>query len=398
MGNDIKLDDKAKRNYNAYIYIISLNNNLQKTRFQNNSLVGQNDTIDLSDFPLDEWLKENENNIKSLSNNDFVESVKLKKESEKKNLDKTNIEQALEVIEGVNPKLNNLSIVKLDDGSGVFKEYVHFFDDNGRDYVLYRYAPNDIMEIYNSLIAKVGANNIDAKTLFQELESKMKVVNLQDSESIKNDNSFNENYLKRLGVVEIKNQNSKKLPLGGELFDAENSTGFIVDNKEVKVTENFNGTVEYKTAEETTVIDPNSVNLINDTGYISLTEFILLVTNEEELDSTKEEAIDNYFNHIADLISREDSLSYNEKNELDSYYRFIESLAISETKNNRSQKIYDRHCKLVENNNTKAKALDNQMALRLRCPQNHRTGKVGPYIIVILVILIGIVISFLLIK
>lgn len=318
------------------ISLIQQNPNHQEFSFQGNRLYYQGKMISLENFSLDIFLRENDKFVKEIS---ILEPdaifhildvhVKFEKMKQVQNTE----EKMMNEIKQVSPEIKDMKVIHKKNEDGFEKTYVYYIDQYGVNHILYKYAPTDILKVYQELlIEKKG--HITEKDLYEALNRKLKEIPLETLEQVNSRENAKEDYKERLKLENEKN-NTRKEALGNEkhglyITDMGDVINFQRDKdgnllKEEHLGGNFQNDV--KSLEMKSEISEISEKSVDFVPLISAEKYESLIMHQVMLSEEEQNQVFLYEGYVFDLMVYQEYLLPGLQEILSYYYHLIEILS-----------------------------------------------------------------------
>lgn len=160
-------------------------------------------SIDLNKIHLKNIFNDNfKNNLSNLTIMDFAKILEI--ESQKDEVLPT---ESIEEEKKSNPKIKNFKVIKKMREDGSIIEYPYYIDEYNQIHVLFNYANTNILNEYQKLFISLGGN-VTAQDLYNELERKMKNINLKPIYTPLSD-ELNERVKTEIRSIDQKNQDKR---------------------------------------------------------------------------------------------------------------------------------------------------------------------------------------------
>ena len=358
---------------------------------QNDFLVVGNRLIPLNGLKLEEIYNGSfKDNIANMSADELAEVVRLNAIQNKAKEENLSAEEQMDTIKENSASIQNIGMVTVKG-----KEYVYFTDEKGNNHVLYKYAPTDILRVYNELLSETrDLRNITEKDLFARLESRMQNLELHDSKNVKSlgTDKISERTMNNFDTLEKGRSGSRTrvegnvehdlyvvdgglttLDVGekGELHKVTNATSSF--DSEVAMTTTTSAVENTPDIPEQEVEEPIEEYI---TALISEEKYYRLINSPEELSGENKTEIAHFNSYIGDLFLYEEILNIQLKEILSRYLVEINKIAelqeITEINKNQTSalnKYAELSSKKPEATNRMAK--EEVMKLVLRKPEQY---------------------------
>lgn len=412
------MNNFSETNKKLLVDLIMANPQLNELNMEGNTLIYNNETVDLSNFNLVDLINSETylgGQIENLSSEDVFRIIRLhaltltseQPQVEQNNKFNTSNENQLQVIKEVNPLLKNVTISYKKNEYGGNDEYINIVDSNGKDHLLYNYANSDIIQIYKDLINKTGNLNITPEELYTECLRKLKEVSLRDTHDILNDGKTSEEFSTKVEQFEKSHRQDKHYSLGNEEHDilisndhtvssfSTNEYGDMVqqNHKSGNVSEeNENYTVQTEQNEE--IVNNSEQDEEVKVQLISEEEFYHLINSEMSLSQKEQEQVDLFNSYLGELMIYRDYLLPKLRDILARFENTIMNfeLAEEETLNQNQQRELAKYYELRQKKDeieleNREKTKEEVMRLEYKLPENYNSGHVN-YIAIIVAILI----------
>ncbi len=371
---------------------------LQMFKIENDQLIIGDIRVNLKDMDLKEILNANVlNNIDNLTEDDIKElfSIGIKSKESALLEENNNAEKFND-----NPKIKNFKVIKKYREDGSYLEYPYFIDENNNIHILFNYAGTNILNVYQTLFLKNGGK-VDGKELYQELERKMKNVELLpdyvEDEKLRETTKLESNIVNKTNNDERVYLNSEH----GIYRVGENIYTFDADNhglnKNTANNENEEQLATYNDEfnQESMYIENDKekeANIINEEEYYMLIKY-----------ATKEEMpeIGLFEGFIEDVMKYEEYISPKIKAVLDRYNSYMMSLENKENGTTYELEALKRYKEMLERKDVLKSELnkDNVMIRTRKLEEQYdNSGFTLIYLILIGIIIIIIITIILLAK
>lgn len=343
--------------------LLKTNPAIQELHFNGNSLIFNGQKLDLTNFNIEEFLKDNPNfykEITSLSPSSifnilrlhvlYTEKYRQNIESTKPDIEK--IQENFPVLQSFFP-ITNTNQLKQE------KRYIRYIDENGQNHLLSDTTLEELIKVYHDLVNRFGTG-ITAEELYSELKKgkqEMALESLIDAQMRPNASTEHINNLQHLNNRNIQTGETLDTPLGNEkesLYLSHNQIYTFNLNENYQIVRQNHETREGNTDDEPqqevtseVIIDEQKISLI------TFEEYTDILLSNDELTAEQTDKILAYESFLFDIITYKDYLTpelltiYQKYSALSEYlYQISEPNAIiSETKErfedmqNRSEKV-----------------------------------------------------------
>lgn len=306
---------------NFYIFVNQINQSPEFKKFdiKDNQIGFNGQLIDFTYFDFYDFYAKNpnfKNNLPNLNAEAIFEILQIhakfydeeNKKQEMTTEDFDNLTKDNEILQKFHLIHNNKKV------EGIVKNYIHYQDKSGKNYLLSDTNGEDVLKAYDALLAGRGQNFTEAE-LFAYLNSGKKSITLECLNDALMRNNATEEHLNNLKLLNDRNHaigNTLDTPLGNDEEKIYISNGVIITfnlnkhNEYVKEShevsgESKDGSIESSVQEEK-IVEKEKIPLI------SFEEYSELIFKQSPYTEEEENKIKIFENYIFDVIVYKDYL------------------------------------------------------------------------------------------
>lgn len=399
---------------NFYIFVNQINQSPEFKKFdiKDNQIGFNGQLIDFTYFDFYDFYAKNpnfKNNLPNLNAEAIFEILQIhakfyEEENKKQEMtteDFDNLTKDNEILQKFHLIHNNKKV------EGIVKNYIHYQDKSGKNYLLSDTNGEDVLKAYDALLAGRGQNFTEAE-LFAYLNSGKKSITLECLNDALMRNNATEEHLNNLKLLNDRNHaigNTLDTPLGNDEEKIYISNGVIITfnlnkhNEYVKesheVSEESKDVSIESSVQEEKIVEKEKIPLI------SFEEYSDLIFKQSSYTEEEENKIKIFENYIFDVIVYKDYLIP----EIYEYYTKVCNLtnylyAIKEPTQNIIDTIKRYEDMFARSENVVLENVPEKVAKLIRTnPNLDKAGSTSTAIyITFLIIIIGILVAVLIIK
>ncbi len=300
-------------------------------------LVYSGQIVDISEFNINDLLGGETafaSSLNGLSSEDIFKIIRLHAtflKSLNKDVDKNenNNDKKLEAIKQENPLMQNISIIKKNDGV-VTTEYFNIVDSNGDDHLFVNDRKVDIFSIYEE--EKIRSNGeVTPDELIEAINRKLYTVRLDNASNLAESDEVSEDFANKMNRVNDPYRSDKSIKVYG---NEKNDIAVVADDRDVQehkvVTFNKNefGDLVTESHHQNVSGDEITTDNSSETTSTSVDDY-----SDEQITQKKEEEIverlisEEEFYH---LLNSELDLTADERKSVDLFYGYLGDLVLYE--------------------------------------------------------------------
>lgn len=363
---------------------------------EGNYLVYNGEKIDISNFNINDLLKDSSAFLSSLSvlgPEDVFKIIRLHALTINSDLsEKKKNEDKIEIIKEENPLMKNISIVtrKKDE----FKEeYINIVDSSGRDHMYINDRNVDIFEVYENLKITSQNKNVTPDDLIIEMNKRLYGVELKSATDLIDKYTTSEEFVNKLKRVSnpIKNDQTKRVVANEQhdivvivdLLDPTNHKvvtfkhnkfgDLVVQNHDQNVSgtdlkeqdeQKLSDTQVESEKTEVEVVDLQQEQIA--AKLIPTQEFYDLLNSPLELTEEQRKSVDLYYGYFSDLIIYEDYLLPELKDILNTFRYYVTQLQLQNDSDSEELEFHELNEKQKE-------AIEKAQEMELKQGVNEKT-------------------------
>lgn len=408
-------------------------------RLEGNNLVYEGQTVDISEFNINDLMgvdNQFASSLSVLSSEDIFRIIRVHAvtlSSQKVQGKQETLNDRLEIIKQENPLMKNISVITKNNQSG-HTEYINIVDSMGRDHLYENDRNVNIFAIYDILKFQNPGKNITPDELCNEIERKLHSIQLESAETLVNKSTTSEDFANKMRRVNDPYRDSKMYSVMG---NQENDVAIVADHSapgghrvvtfdknefgDVVMEshgQNVNGTdtstvgngtqedigfdseINSNSVTEAEIENNNEMQTI--ARLISSQEFYALLNSGEALTQRQRQDVDLYYAYLGDLILYEDYLVPELRNMLSEFRAYVYVLEYGERENEineKQQEAVNKNRELEEKKalsneaETLENAKDNIKRLELIKESNSSAGSVSTIQVIAFIVGIAIILT-----
>lgn len=362
IGDNMNIIEINKQTlYNLYEQFPESFNGLS---LEGNNLVYQGESVDISNFNINDLLTQEtafSSSLSVLSAEDVFKIIRLhatKLNSETKEDNKSEVEQKVEIIKQENPLMQNISIVTRSK-NGIKEEFLNIVDSYGRDNLFRNDRSVDLFAIYETLKYENIGHDVTPDELVDAINRKLYQVHLTEARDLEERTSTTEEFSNKMNTVNAPYKDDKIFNVYGNeendiaviadqttnnhrvvTFDHNEFGDLVVESHNQNVAGSDTSVVKEDKNEdvsfESEVESSTSLEVKNDENnevvarLITPEKFYELINSGEDLTAEQQNDVNLYYAYIGDLIIYEDYLLAELRQMLNGFRAFIYDLEYGE--------------------------------------------------------------------
>lgn len=408
-------------------------------RLEGNNLVYAGQTVDISEFNINDLMSADNqfsSSLSVLSSEDIFRIIRVHAvtlSSQKVQNKQETLNDRLEIIKQENPLMKNISVITRNNQSG-HTEFINIVDSVGRDHLFENDRNVNIFAIYDILKFQNPGRNITPDELCNEIERKLHSIQLESAETLANKSTTSEDFANKMRRVNDPYKDSKMYSVMGNqendvaivtdysapgghrvvTFDKNEFGDVVMENHGQNVNGidtsavgngtqedvSFDNEIDSNSVTEATIKNNNEIQTM--ARLISSQEFYALLNSGEALTEKQRQDVDLYYAYLGDLIIYEDYLVPELRNMLNEFRAYVYDLEYGERENEineKQQEAVNKNRELEEkkalNNETETleNAKDNTKRLELIRENSSSTGSVSTIQVIAFIVGIAIILT-----